>query len=234
MAKRGGSNHYVRLRLPRNLPLSDRKGGSKWLLAPSPGRHKKEQSVSVGVLLRDVLGFASDLKEAKRVLNEGSVLLDGKPAKDVRASVGMMDIISIPKKGKAYRMQIVNGRIAPKEISAGAAKLKLCKVVGKQSVKGGKTTVSMHDGRTMAADNNVKVGATLRMELPQFKLKDMLPLAPGGKCLVMRGKHAGEIAVLEKIIERTGSLGSEAQLRSGKEPFITVTKYLFVVDNEFE
>src|SRR5438105_1812911 len=64
-------------------------------------------------------------------------------------------------------------------------------------------------------------------------LRDQLQLAPGVRCLVTEGKHAGETATLEKIIERVGSMDSEAQLKSGKESFITVTKYLFVVDDEF-
>jgi small subunit ribosomal protein S4e len=232
MAKRGGSNHYVRLRAPRKLPIAGRKG-IKWLLAPSPGRHGKENSISAGVLLRDVLSIASDLKEAKRILNEGNFEIDGKKVRDVRASVGLMDIISLPKKGKSYRMQMVSGRIEPKQIKADEAKFKLCKVVGKKTVPGGKIAVSMHDGRTLLADNNIKVGATLKMALPKFTLKEMLPLSSGVKCLVTEGNHAGEIAILEKIIERTGSMDSEAQLKSGSASFITVTKYLFVVDSDF-
>lgn len=233
MAKRGGSKHYVRLTLPRNLPLSNRKG-DRWLLAPMPGRHRKNQSVSAGVLLRDVLGIAMDLKEAKRIVRDRELSVDGKPIKDIRAAIGIMDIVAIPKKNRAWRMQIMpSGKIAPKEIKAPEGKLKLCKVIGKRSVTGGKTEITMHDGRALLADNNVKVGATLRMALPEFKMKDMLPLQAGAKCLVTEGAHAGQIAVLEKIISRTGSMDSEAVLKSGDGQFVTVTKYLFVVDGEF-
>lgn len=232
MAKRGGSNHYVRLRSPRNLPVVSRKG-QRWLLAPNPGPHGKEESVSAGVLLRDVLHMAEDMREAKKILNEGNFEIDGKKIHNIRFPVGLMDIIGVPKKKLTMRVQLQDGRLFPKEISHAAAKLKLCKVIGKKSVAGGKIALATHDGRTLVADNDVKVGATIRMEIPKFKLKDVLPLSPGVKCLVTEGTHAGTVAVLEKIIERTGSMDSEAQLKAGATSFVTVTKYLFVVDEEF-
>lgn len=232
MAKRGGSHHFVRLTASRKLPIVGRKT-VKWMLAPMPGTHPKKMSFSAGVLLRDVLGIARDMKEVKRMLAEGSVLVDGKKIHEPKFSIGLMDIVELPKAGKAYRLQIDGTKLAPKEIKAKDAKIKLCKVVSKRTVEGGKIAVGLHDGRTLLADNNVRVGATLRMSIPDFKVKDMLPFEPGVKCLVTDGTHAGENAVLEKIIERVGSMDSEAQVRSGKESFITVTKYLFVVDNEF-
>ncbi len=232
MAKRGGSRHYRRLRVPTTLPVEGRKR-IHWLLSPNPGPHPKAQAISLGSLLRDQLALGVDLREIKRLLNAGHIKVDGKTVREARYSIGLMDIIEAPKASKVWRMQIVGGRLMPKEVDAGAAKYKLCKVVGKQTIPGGKITVSTHDGRTLQADNAVKVGATLKMSLPAFKLSGQMPMAPGVRCLVTEGKHAGETAILEKIIERVGSMDSEAQLKSGAESFITVTKYLFIVDDEF-
>lgn len=232
MAKRGGSKHTRRITLSRALPVTGRKR-IHWIATPAPGPHPKERSLSLGVLLRDTLGIATDAKEAKLILNAGQVKIDGKVANDIRRSIGLMDLIELPQADKAWRMQVIDGRLAPKAITTSAAKVKFCKVVGKQTVPGGKIALTLHDGRTLLADNNVKVGATVKMSVPEFKLAGLLPMAPGVHCLVTEGKHGGEVAVLEKIIERVGSMDSEAQLKSGNESFVTVVKYLFVVDKEF-
>ncbi|VVC01265.1 30S ribosomal protein S4e [uncultured archaeon] len=145
-----------------------------------------------------------------------------------------MDLVEIPKVGKTWRIQIgPDGKLAAKEVSAAAAGHKLVKVVGKHTIRGGKVQVALHDGRTLLADNAVKVGSTLQVSVPAFKINKALPLESGVRCLITSGKHAGEMATLEKIIERVGSMDSEASLKSGNESFVTVTKYLFVVDNEF-
>jgi len=233
MAKRGGSRHFIRITAPRSLPIVGRKS-VRWMLSPNPGGHKRDESVSLGVLLRDVMGIADDMKEVKRLLVGKTVHVDGKAVFEPRYSVGLMDIVELPKIGKAYRMQIVDGKLAPKEIKAAEAKAKLCKVTSKKTVAGKKFAIGTHDGRTIIADNNVLVGATLKMSVPEFKLKEQLPLASGAKCLVIDGTHAGEMAVLEKVIERTGSMDSEAKVKAGKAEFVTLTKYLFVVDNEFQ
>ncbi|MDE1797919.1 MAG: hypothetical protein KGH63_00750 [Candidatus Micrarchaeota archaeon] len=232
MAKRGGSRHYRRLTVAPTLPVEGRKR-IHWLLSPNPGPHPKNQSLALGSLLRDQLHLGTDLREIKRLLNAGHIKVDGKTVREARYAIGLMDVIEAPKAGKVWRMQIVGNRLGPKEVDAAQAKFKLCKVVGKNTVPGGKISVTTHDGRTMLADNKVKVGATLKMSLPAFKLSGQMPLAAGVRCLVTEGKHAGETAMLEKIIERVGSMDSEAQLKSGAESFVTVTKYLFVVDDEF-
>jgi ribosomal protein S4E len=49
----------------------------------------------------------------------------------------------------------------------------------------------------------------------------------------MEGKHAGSIVKLKEIIERKGGKPSEALVSDKSEEFITVAKYLFVVDEAF-
>jgi len=233
MAKRGGSHHSKRLTVPNAVPVIGRKS-IRWMLTPRPGPHPKERALTLGSLLRDVLKFGVDAREVKKAIKAGAIKVDGKISRDERRPVGLMDLIEIPKVGKTWRMQIgADGKLAAKEISADAARSKLVKVVGKHTIKSGKTQVALHDGRTLLADNAVKVGSTLCVSVPALKIEKSLPLESGVHCLITSGKHAGEIATLEKIIERVGSMDSEASLKSGNESFITVTKYLFVVDREF-
>ncbi len=232
MAKRGGSRHYKRMTVPTSIPVVGRKH-IHWLLSPNPGPHQRNQAMALGVLLRDSLHVGVDMREVKRAVVAGSVKIDGKIVRDIRRAVGLMDIVEIPKMGKTWRMQIEGGRLSAKEIDGASAKHKLCKVTGKRTITGKQVQITLHDGRTMKADDSVKMGASLRLSVPAFKLESQLALQPGVRCLITNGKHAGEIAVLENVIERVGSMDSEAKMKVGGENFITVTKYLFVVDDQF-
>ena len=93
--------------------------------------------------------------------------------------------------------------------------------------------IAFHDGRTYLGDKNVKTGDTCVFSIPEFKLAGHLKFAPGSRCLVTEGKHIGEVAVLSKIIARPGSHDSEALLAGPSGEFVTVAKYLFVVDEKF-
>lgn len=232
MSKKGGSNHFVRQRASKELGVVDRKS-IKWLLAPSPGRHKKFESISAGVLLRDVLEIVQNAFEAKKLMNSGNLLVDGKVAKDVKLAIGLMDVLTIPAEKKSYRMSLDGQNLVPKEVSGDAAVRKYLKVTGKNTIKGAKTQIAFHDGRVYLGDKKIMTGDTCVFSLPEFKLAGHIKFAPGARCLVTQGKHAGEIAQLDKVIERPGSHGSEVLLSGSSGQFVTVAKYLFVVDEKF-
>ncbi|MCX6771609.1 MAG: S4 domain-containing protein [Candidatus Micrarchaeota archaeon] len=232
MSKKGGSNHFVRMRASKNIGVISRKK-VKWLLAPAPGTHKKSESISAGVLLRDVLGRASSIHEVKRILRTGGLLIDGKKISEPKYPVGVMDIISEPAEKKAYRMSLDSARLVPKEVKGEAATRKYLKVTGKNTAKGGKITIAFHDGRNQFGDKHIGTGDTCVFSIPGFKLLSHIKLAPGVTCLVMKGKHMGEVAKLEKIIERPGSHDTEAHLTGASGEFITVRKYLFAVDGNY-
>ena len=82
-------------------------------------------------------------------------------------------------------------------------------------------------------DKHIGTGDTCVFSIPDFKLLSHIKLAPGVSCLVMKGKHMGEVAKLEKIIERPGSHDTEAHLTGANGEFITVRKYLFAVDGNY-
>ncbi|MCX8197158.1 MAG: S4 domain-containing protein [Candidatus Micrarchaeota archaeon] len=232
MSKKGGSHHLVRICASKYAGVRQRKG-YKWALVPMPGKHKKGESVAAGTFLRDVLGLASNLKEAKKIVNSGNLVVDGKKVKDVKFSIGLMDIVYLPAEKKYYRMSLSGRYLYPKEISAEESKQKYLKVVGKTTIKKGKIQIALHDGRTFLGDNNIKRGDTCVMSVPDFKLVSHLKLQPGVRCLITHGRHTGQTAKLEQIIQRPGSHETEAMLSGPSGQFITLLKYLFVIDDKF-
>jgi len=218
-----------RLAAPKVIPITDRKERT-WMINPSPGPHRKDASMPLLVLMRDVLKVAETAREIKKAVTGRMISVDGKIRTDVAFPVGLMDYVTFAD--KRYRISVDSkARLVPMEVSESETKKKIMKVVGKNTIKKGKIMIMLHNGRTMLADNNIKVGDSLVLSVPEFKIEKVLKLEKGTNCLIVEGKHAGTVAKLEEIIERKGSMGSEAKLSGPEGEFITVARYLFVVDD---
>jgi len=234
MAKKGRTKHLKRIAAAKAIPVTNRKA-TTWMLNPSPGPHAKKHAIPLGVLLRDILAVVKTAREAKKILSKRLVEVDGRVRTDIRFPVGLMDVISFNKLNKHYRMLVDwKGRLVPMEIGKEEAASKIAKVVGKRTIRGGKLTITLHDGKNMVADNHVKVGDSVVLGLPKGELKQHLKSQKGARCLVSEGKHAGNIVKLKDIVIRKGSKPSEAVVESDGTEFITVAQYLFVVDDDFK
>lgn len=238
MAKRGESKHVKRIAISKAIPITNKKE-STWMIRSLPGPHPKKMSINLGVLVRDILKLAKTAAEVKKILNQRLVYVDNKIRTDPKFIVGLMDIVSFPKIEKHFRMVVDwKGRLVPIEVPKTEANTKLLRVVGKNTMPGGKISISFHDGKNLIADNHVKVGDSVLVSLPNAKVKPKfehhLNLHKGATCLIYEGKHSGKIVKLKDIVVRKGSKPSEAIVHIvGGEDFITVAKYLFVVDEKF-
>jgi len=231
MAKKGGSPHLKRIAASRYVPIARK--SFVWLAKPMPGTHAAGESVALITLLKDVLHVADNSREAKKVIRSGEIFVDGRPVKRERFPVGLMDIISIPKMKKYYRVTVdQHGRMKLKEVSESEANFKLCKVQRKGNVKGGKMQIGLHDGRNIIFSNDVSVGDTVKLAVPEQKVLGVMKLKEDAKCLVVKGKHAGVLATVTKLHPRRSRREAEATLKSDGSEFTTVKKYLFVVGDE--
>jgi small subunit ribosomal protein S4e len=232
VGNKGGSKHLNRI-AAAPFGAASRKS-EVWLAKPAPGRHKLVESMSLTVLVRDFLKLARDSREAERIIKGGEVLLDGKAEKSPKAGVGLMDIVSIPKAGKTYRILTdYKGRMKLQELDKGKAGRKLCKIVGKRTISKGKIQLSLHDGRTLLADNSYKVGDSLVLGVPSGKVEGNLRLEPGVRCLITKGKHSGVVGKLKEVTKGTDLLEANAKLDADGTEIVTVKKYLFAVGDEF-
>ena len=232
MGKRGAPRHLKRIVASNAMPVHDKKA-TTWMAKPLPGAHQSDRCIPLGVLLRDVLKVVKSSREVKNILSGRMVEVDGKVRVEEKLPVGLMDTISIPKSGKHYRVKLDSkGRLIPVEIKKEEASKKLLKVVRKHTVKKGKTALTFHDGRNLLSDNHVMVGDSVVVSIPKAELKSHLKREKGARCLVMDGKHAGSIVSLKEILHRKGGKPDEAIVAQDEKEFVTVAKYLFVVDEE--
>ncbi len=206
MGKMGGSRHLKRLAAPGYWPVAKRE--KVWVTKPSPGPHPMEQGFPLLVVIRDILGLATSAREAKRIIFMKKVWVDGKPRYDYKYQVGLMDILSIPDLGKHYRVVPDPYKFLKLiEIPESESGLKVVKVTGKRTIKGGKIQLTTHDGRNFLLEpgsdtaRSVKVGHSMLIEVPSQEVRQVLPLDVGAVAAMVRGRMAGHIGRIRELAE---------------------------------
>ncbi|MFH1285699.1 MAG: 30S ribosomal protein S4e [Candidatus Micrarchaeota archaeon] len=233
MAKKGESPHLKRIAASTYSPVLRK--SSEWLMKPGCGVHPACHSVALVVLIRDILNLADNSKEVKAIMKNGDILIDGKIRKVDNFAVGMMDVVSIPKMKKYYRM-IIDSKERAKllEIKEEESKYKLCKVKSKTTAKKGKLQIGTHDGRLFPLTQKADIGDVLKVSIPEEKVIGVYRLEKGARCIIEKGKHAGKIVVVEELTPSTQMRKSEAKLKSENGDIITVKDYLFVIGDALQ
>jgi len=203
--------------------------GARWATVARPGAHSKKDSIPLTTLVRDVLGLAGNAREARKILSQGSVLVDGRKVCDAKAAVGLMDVVEVPKIKKTFRILPGPKGVYPLEIDSKEAKLKPCRVVGKNNVAGGKTQLALHDGGTMLSDDaTVKVNDTLVLTLPERKVSQKIAFAKGAVAMIAHGRHSGKVDKIKDVLPGMASRKSLTTLGELQ----TLTDYLFVLGDK--
>lgn len=231
MANMGSRKHLKRYKAPKTWPIHPKE--DTWTVKPSPGSHSIDDSLSLTLIIRDILGLADNSREAKRIINSGNVLIDGRIVKDYKFPVGFMDIIEIPKTGEIYRVLLDNkGRLQLKQIEENNSKL--CKIVNKSTIKGGKTQLNLHDGKNVIVEeDNYGVGDVLVLSIPDNEILDAFPLKEDATILVTGGKHTGEIGSINEIIVNESSNPNTITVENNSnDTFLTLKDYAFVIGTD--
>jgi len=229
MAKMGSRKHLKRFKAPRHWPIHPKE--NKWTTKPSPGPHSIEDSLSLLIVIRDILKIADNSREAKRIINTGKVLVDGRIRKDYKFPVGFMDVIQIPITGDSYRiLPDSKGRLIPHPISDENIHFKLCKIINKTTIKGAKTQLNLHDGRNLITDETFSVGDILKLSVPEQEILDTFKFEEGALVLITGGKHTGEIGnITEIIINKSSNPNTVTVENNKKDSFLTLKDYAFVI-----
>ncbi len=215
-------NHLKRMASPKQWPINRKK--RTFIVRPNAGAHPLERGMALGVIIRDFLHLASTIGEVRKILNNQTVLVDGKRKKDHRLIVGLFDVISFPDIKKYYRVTFdIKGRISVFEISQKESNLKPCKVVGKSIIKKGKLQYNLFDGKNILSNEKAKIGDSLLLELPSLAVKKVLPLQKEATIFLEKGKQSGDSGTLK------GVEGKVAIYESNGSKVETLKEYLFVV-----
>ncbi len=219
-------NHLKAQNAPRTWPI--KRKNVVFTTRPNPGAHSQDLSIPINVVLRDLLGKANTNKEAKKVLHDQEILVNGKRRKDYRYPVGIFDVLSIPLEKEHYTI-LVNkqNKLFIHPLSEKESEFKLSKLVNKKIIGKDKIQLLTLDGRTIIVKKNAyKTGDTLVFSIPKQEIKEVLTFEKGATVILFKGSHVGKIAEVVEID------GLTLKFKVENEEFETKKNYAFVIGKD--
>lgn len=231
MVSIAGSKKLKRQMAPSFWGISRK--NKRFAITVRPGSHSKAHSIPTAILLRDILKIVTTLREAKSTIYGGKVTIDGVKRKSLHHSIGLMDVVELENISDVYRFVPKDNQILkPLKINETEKTKKLAKVVSKTSIKGGKTQLGFHDGRSMISDIDVNLGDSCLLEIPKQKILEIIKLEQGCQVIVTLGINAGQIGTVKKIVEGTFSLPRRVLLELSERKIEISTEMIMAVGKE--
>jgi len=227
--------HLKRYAAPDSWHVS--KKAPTYVVKTAPGPHN-DSAMPVAVWLRDHMALAMTMREARQILNSGSVIINGRACKDPKRGIGIFDIVSVPSIGKHYRILLDRrGRFRSIEISPEDAKTRLAKVRNKTVITGGRVQLNLLFGANVIADDSYKPKDSVVLNLEEaegkkrFQIMDHFPYAVGNTAMVIGGRHSGSVGRIVEIRKEVGAVPNRVILEdpATKARFDTIEEYVFMV-----
>ena len=218
--------HLKRLAMPRTWRISQKKG-IKFMTRPSAGKPFM-YSMSINLILKEMLGLVKTTKETKYVLRTQLVLVNGKRVLDHRFPVGLLDILEIKEMGPAYRVVLNRkGNLDLITVDKSEANIRPVKISGKSPLKKGKLQLNFSDGTNLIVEkDDYATGDVLVLKLPKNEIQAHIKLEKGAVIYLTGGKHAGSIGVVEEIKQ------DEMFFKIGNDKFETLKEYAFAIGKD--
>ncbi len=225
------SKHVKRFSAPRHWGLETK--GATFATRSSPGPHPHDLGIPLLGIVRDLLGYAQDAREARKILEQGDLKVDQVVRSDHKFAAGLMDVVSIAKTNENFRLLPDQKGLRLQPIPETEANYKLLRVKGKTLIKGGKLQLNLHDGTNLELPpedaQKYSVGDVIQLTLPDRKMKDHMKIEPGNSAFVFRGKNSGTLGLIEKVEKGPGTQPNLVTISADGKEFETLEDYIFVV-----
>ncbi|UCG04393.1 MAG: 30S ribosomal protein S4e [Candidatus Heimdallarchaeota archaeon] len=241
MGKKGSPRHRKRLSAPIAYPIP-RKHGT-FTIKPYPTRSSMESSIPLGIVIREMLGYAKTLSEVKKILSRQMIKVDGKVQTNYKSSLGPMDILEIPKTDEYFRLTPYRGkrRFKLHPIPKEDTHLKIQRIQKKQMVKKSLIQLTFHDGRNFLLNpeeeyqfpiSEIAVKDSVMFNLEDKTIEDHYPFTEGNTALIMGGHNVGIIGKIREIESQSGRKTRTVTLETEKGEIKTTDHHLFVIGRE--
>jgi small subunit ribosomal protein S4e len=249
MAQKGPKKGLKRSKAPKLWKIARKE--KKWTINPVCGPHNKE-AIPLAFIIRDFLGYARTLREAKYILNERKVMVNGAVRTDYRFPVGLMDVVEIPSTEQYFRIlpnrkgQLILHPISPEE-----AQIRPLKITDKHLIHSGVFQLRFHDGATLQVSptgDREKKGAGGKGDMPaaegkkkdkafQFKrlgtvlfnvrssdIVDYFSFEKHNYAMITRGRNVSKAGTITSIKEDMVEIEAEEKVRTLKENVFVIGK----------
>jgi small subunit ribosomal protein S4e len=239
LGRKGERGHLKRKPAPRMWPIHRKE--AVWTVMPKPGPHSLSDSLPLALVVRNILGFAKTAKEAKTIIDQEKIMVDGKIRRDERFIVGLMDVISIAGTKNSYRVLPSAKGLILHPIDETEAAFKLCRIKDKTIVKNGKLQLDLHDGTSLLPKTDATQSLeettyhtldVLKISVPEREILGYSKLAEGVPSLVIGGKNVGKVGKIVSIEKKQDKKRRELLVTLKDEngnQFQTILDFVFVL-----
>ncbi|MFX1378122.1 MAG: 30S ribosomal protein S4e [Promethearchaeota archaeon] len=240
MTRHGGQKTLKRLNTPAHLQIKRKQG--TFFVNPTPGPHPSRFCLPLLHIVRDLLTIVNTHKEAKKLIGLGYFKVDGKVIRDKSYPIGLMDVLSIEKMNKYYRIlpDSHHGLILH-EITEGESNFKLCRINNKITTKGGHVQLNLHDGRNILVkvqdprkpkEDKFKRMDVLKISIPDQEIQKILKFKENNIAIIISGKNIGQVGKIISILKRYGPKASTVSIQHNGEHTETLYDYTFIIGEE--
>jgi small subunit ribosomal protein S4e len=240
MTRHGGQKTLKRLNTPAFLQIKRKHG--KFFIKASAGPHPSRFCLTLLHIIRDLLEIVDTHREAKKLIGLGHIKVDGKVVRDKGYPVGLMDVLSIEKMNKFYRIlpDSHHGLILH-EISKEESSFKLCRINNKTSIKGGNIQLNLHDGRNILIaiddprspkEDIYKHMDVLKISVPEQEILKVLNFKENKLAIIISGKNIGQIGKIITILKRFGPKASTVSIQHNGGHTETLYDYTFIIGED--
>lgn len=217
MARKGGSTGLKRKPAPKFWPIHRKE--FVWVVKPSPGPHSLKNCLPLTIVLRDILKFAKTRKEAKTIVSQGKVYVDGKVRREDDFPVGLMDVISISDIDNHFRIVPSPKGLILHPISKEESNFKLCRIENKKVVKNGRVQLNLHDGSNILVriadpkktqEDTYKALDTVKINLPERQILEQVKMKENDFAIITSGKNIGKHGKIIEIEKTKGKKRTNA------------------------
>ncbi|MCL5788495.1 MAG: 30S ribosomal protein S4e [Candidatus Marsarchaeota archaeon] len=237
MGSKGGSRAIKRYAAPSYWPTYKKE--YKWVVKPSAGPHALADSLPLLVVLRDLMHVVDSSHEAKVVLNDNRIRVNGRVQRTIDFPIGVMDLISIPDSDTYVRILPFRGKLIAHQVSRGERDFRLLRVENKTCVPGLKIQLNLTGGVNVLLPlsnpydaKNVKYSTmdTVKTNVQGTELLEHYRMQKGAYVLAVKGKNSGEHGTLKETVESFKRRKTLVRVeKANGESFETIIDYIYVV-----
>jgi len=217
LGRKGGSTGLKRKPAPKFWPIHRKE--FVWIVKPSPGPHSLQNCLPLTIVLRDILKFAKTRKEAKTIVSQGKVYVDGKVRREDHFPVGLMDVIFISAIDNYFRIVPSRKGLILHPISKEESNFKLCRIENKKVVENGHVQLNLHDGSNILVkvadpkkpqEDTYKTLDTVKISLPESQILEQVKMKKNDFAIITSGKNIGKHGKIIEIEKTKGKKRTNA------------------------
>ena len=239
MGNKGGSRHLKRKPAPKFWTIHRKE--ATWTIKPVPGPHPIIESLPLALLIRDVLGLGKTKKEARSIISQGKIIVDGKVRKEEKFPIGLMDVVYVMDAENQYRVLPSEKGLILHPIDKEESSFKLCRIENKSVVPGGHVQLNLHDGRIILVkvkdprnreEDVYQSMDVLKIDVPTEEIRGHVKLGENLTALIIAGKNRGKygkVVAIEKEREQRRRKQLVTIEDSHGNRFQTVLDYVFTL-----